>query len=235
MTQMPDPRQPEERQLEERLRARFDIVESVLSLAGRSLRMLHPRSADDLLDEEAFDQDGRIPYWANIWPSSRVLAERLVREAGQGRRLLELGCGAGYCALAAALAGFHTVATDYYPEALEFTQANAARNGVSGITTRVVDWRDYPRELVAFDWVVAADVLYERPYAGLVAAAVARSLAPHGRALVTDPGRAGARDFPDACLAHGLELVDYQQESFIDDQRRSTIDFYFLRNRRPGT
>ena len=218
--------------LEEELRARFEIVESVLELGGRPLRLLHPRSADDLLDEQAFDQDGRIPYWANIWPSSRLLAERLLSEPGEGRRLLELGCGAGLCALAAALAGFQAVATDYYPEALEFTRVNAARNGVAQITTQLVDWRDYPRELVGFNWVVAADVLYERPYAELVAAAVAHSLAADGHALVTDPGRAGAKDFPDACIAHGLKLVDYQQAIFVDAERRSTIDFYYVRHLR---
>ncbi|HEX4148989.1 MAG TPA: methyltransferase domain-containing protein [Pirellulales bacterium] len=216
--------------LELQLRGRYDVVESVLELAGRELRLVHPRSADELLDEQAFDQDGRIPYWAHIWPSSRLLAERLMRESGSGRRLLELGCGAGFCGLAAALAGFQTLATDYYSEALDFVQLNAQRNGIAQLATRMVDWRDYPRELVGFDWVVAADVLYEKPYADLLAAAVAQSLATGGQGLVTDPGRAGAKSFPDACLRHGLELVDYQQQIFVDAEHRTTIDFYYLRH-----
>jgi predicted nicotinamide N-methyase len=218
-------------QVEEQLRVRFDVIETALSLAGRELRLLHPRSPDDLLDEEAFDRDGRIPYWADIWPSSRLLAERLVKHDGRGRRLLELGCGAGFCALAGALAGFETLATDYYAEALEFTEVNAARNGLPRIATRLVDWRAYPRDLVGFDWVVAADVLYERPYADLVAAAVSHSLSAGGPALVADPGRAGAAALPAACLQHGLELVGRQQTAFAEGERRCTIDFYEIRRR----
>jgi predicted nicotinamide N-methyase len=217
---------------EAQLLARFDVVETALTLAGRELRMLHPRSADDLLDEEAFDRDGRIPYWADIWPASRLLAERLVSHGGRGRSLLELGCGAGYCALAATLAGFETLATDYYAEALEFTEVNAVRNGLPPIATRLVDWREYPSDLVGFDWVVAADVLYERTYAELVAAAVSHSLAPAGQALVADPGRAGAATLPEACRRHGLELVDRRQALFVEGERRCTIDFYEIRRSR---
>jgi len=64
---------------------------------------------------------------------------------GGGRDLLELGCGIGLVALAAATAGFRVLATDYYSEALEFTQANATRNGVENVDTRLIDWAQAAR------------------------------------------------------------------------------------------
>jgi predicted nicotinamide N-methyase len=214
--------------LERRLRAKFDVIETTIALGEHTLRMLHPRSADDLLDEEAFDHDGRIPYWAEIWPSSRVLGERLFADRGTGRRLLELGCGAGFASLAAALAGFEVVATDYYPEALEFVRLNAARNGVPGVSTRMVDWRDFPAELCALDLVVGADVLYERDHAGLVCAAISRSLAPGGRAMLVDPRRAGAQDLPAACRRHKLTIARHEQVIFNATDRQVTIDLYAI-------
>ena len=87
----------------------------------------------------------------------------------------------GLVSLSAAIAGFEVLATDYYPEALEFVAANAQQNGLAGIATRCVDWRQYPSDLVGFDLIVASDVLYERPGATLVAAAIAHSLAPRSR------------------------------------------------------
>ena len=94
------------------LRTRFDVVETVLRVRDRELRIAHPRDAEALIDEDAFDVDERLPYWADLWPSARVLAERLLGMEGAGRTLLELGCGAGLASVAAALAGFRVLATE---------------------------------------------------------------------------------------------------------------------------
>ena len=211
------------------LLGRFDIVETRIVLAGRALEFLRPRSADDLLDEEEFERDERIPYWAEIWPSARVLADRLVREPGAGRRCLELGCGVGAVCLAALLAGFETLGTDYYADALAFTRLNAARNDLPQPGTRLVDWRAYPADLQGFDLVAAADVLYEKPYAGLVAAAMARSLAPGGLGLVADPGRPRAQAFPDECRRHGLEVPSISRLLFDEGPTPVTVDVYEVR------
>ena len=83
---------------EARLRRRFRVVESEVSVAGRTLAVLHPESAEDLIDEQDFALDERLPYWAELWPSARVLADRVAATVGRGRSLLELGCGAGLVA-----------------------------------------------------------------------------------------------------------------------------------------
>jgi len=64
--------------LVESLERRFRTVRSRLDVAGREMVLLHPESAEDLIDERDFEHDERLPYWAEIWPSSRVLAAQLV-------------------------------------------------------------------------------------------------------------------------------------------------------------
>ena len=132
------------------LRGRFSIAETVVTVAGRSLELAHPVSVDDLLDEDDYNRHQRLPYWGTLWPSARLLAARVAEADGSGRRLLELGCGVGLVSLSAALAGFEVLATDYYAEALEFVTANAQHNGLTGIATRCVDWRQYPADLARF-------------------------------------------------------------------------------------
>ena len=161
-----------------------------MQLGGRTLTILHPASAEDLIDEKEFEQDERLPYWAELWPSSRILGEWVLRMTGNGRSLLELGCGAGVVATCAGLAGFHVVVSDYYEDALRFAQVNAWRNGAPTPKGLVLDWRNLAPNPGRYDVVIASDVLYERPYGGLVARALDATLSDDGIAWIADPGRA---------------------------------------------
>src|SRR4051812_11335262 len=67
-------------ELRERLHGRFRVIEQRISIAGREFTLEHPRSADELIDETEFNKDERLPYWAEIWPSAFVLAERISAE-----------------------------------------------------------------------------------------------------------------------------------------------------------
>ena len=82
-----------------------DLVEHVVALPGRELLLLAPRDREALLSEEAFAHEEFLPYWAELWPSALALARVLARRPLTGRRVLELGCGLGLPAIAAALAG----------------------------------------------------------------------------------------------------------------------------------
>src|SRR5262249_55245429 len=155
-----------------------------------------------LINEDDFNRDERLPYWAEVWPSAYVLARRIAEERQAEsdrpkRTLLELGCGCGLAAIAAQAFGFDTAAIDYYPDALEFVSLNAELNGLAPPATRLVDWRNYVPDLSNFDLVVAADVLYERDYCRLVAAAFRQSLGPGGLGILTDPQRSKAEAFPE--------------------------------------
>jgi predicted nicotinamide N-methyase len=201
--------------LERSLRARFDVVEAEVDVGAHRFAIVRPRDAEALISEDDFARDERLPYWADVWPSSLVLAERLAAEhPASGATLLELGCGLGVVALAAAAAGFAVTVSDYYEDALDFARVNLARAG-HRVRARLLDWRALPDDLPRHDLVVASDVLYEKPYASLVADVLARTVAPEGRALVADPGRLAAPDFALAARRAGF-TVDESDVRRID-------------------
>jgi predicted nicotinamide N-methyase len=213
----------------ESLRRRFELASTRVSIGDHPYDLLRPRSVDELISEEDFAIDERIPYWADCWPSARVLAERIAGQNGRERRALELGCGIGLVSLAAARAGFRVLATDYYAEALEFTAANAERHGLSRLDTRLVDWRKLPRDLGTFDLVVASDVLYEQPQAGWIAAALAATLSPAGLGLVSDPGRRTAEAFLIECDRRGLAASCVERVRMVDAGTRLTVSVFEIR------
>jgi len=210
------------------LEARFELSVQTVNAGPWRFEIYLPQSSDALIDEDEFAVDERLPYWAEIWPSSVALVERIAREAGRGRQLLELGCGVGLAAIAAARAGFTVTATDYYDAALEFAKWNSQHNGQSLAATRLVDWRKLPDDLPRFDVVAASDVLYERPNAALVAAAFARTLKPGGLGLLADPQRQQAASFPDECRRQGLTVVRQTGVGVSYGPRPQVIDVYEL-------
>ena len=173
-----------------------DLVEEVVPLRGRDLRLLRPRDAEALLDEEAFQQEEYLPYWAELWPSSLALARMIAGRSLRGARTLELGCGLGLPSIAAALAGGRVLATDWSPEAVEVAAANAERNGAD-LETLVCSWTE-PEPLLAcapWDLVLASDVLYERRNGDALLPLLPR-LGPE--VWLADPGRPAAAPFLEA-------------------------------------
>jgi predicted nicotinamide N-methyase len=180
-----------------------ELVEHVVTIAGRDLRLLRPRDPEALLDEEAFADDEFLPYWAELWPSAHALTEALAaREDLAGVRVLEIGCGLGLPSLAAALAGARVTATDWAHDAIALLAENARRNGIA-MTAEVWRWSDPPERLGApWPLVVGSDLLYEARNEPALRGALDSLVAPGGEAWIADPGRATARAF----LA-GLEPV----------------------------
>ena len=173
-----------------------DLVEEVVPLRGRDLRLMRPRDTEALLDEEAFDRDEFLPYWAELWPSSLALARMIAGRSLRGARTLELGCGLGLPSIAAALAGGRVLATDWSPEAVAMTAANAERNGAE-LETLVCSWAA-PGPLLErapWDLVLASDVLYEPRNADALLALLPR-LGPE--VWLADPGRAPSAGFLEA-------------------------------------
>jgi ETFB lysine methyltransferase len=214
--------------LHDDLARRFRTEQRELELGGRRVRLLMPANADDLIREEDFVRDERLPYWADLWPSARILAEELTVMRLTGQRVLELGCGLGLVALGATLAGADVTATDYYDDALEFAALNVAEATGRTIATRMVNWVEMPRDLGRFDLVLASDVLYEHRYAPLVANAIAATLVRGGEAIVADPGRIALREFLDECEALGL-AHESDPRPFVDGEIRQTITLWKLR------
>ena len=128
-----------------------------------------------------------MPYWAELWPSGLALA-RALPERLDGVRVVDLGCGLGVAALAAAARGAEVTALDWSADAVELLRENAARNGLR-LEAVHGDWRSFSG---AFDLVLGADVLYEARNAEALLAVLPR-LAP--KVLLADPGRPHAAAF----------------------------------------
>jgi len=172
------------------------LVEERIELAGRALSLLRPPSAEELIDEESFDEDEFLPYWAELWPSGIALARVVAGLELGGARVLELGAGLGLPSLAAALRGADVLATDWAQDAVELLRENAARNGID-LRAERVRW-DAPEALVAgapWDLVLGADLLYERRNADALLDLLPRLAT---ETLLADPGRPFAPSF----LAH---------------------------------
>jgi predicted nicotinamide N-methyase len=133
------------------------LFSDAVAVAGVRLELLRPESPEALIDEDAFADDEFLPYWAELWPAARALAEALPDVSGL--QVVELGCGLGLPSLIAAAKGASVTATDWSRDAIELLQENASRNGLV-LRAEVRDWREPWDE--RFDLALAADVLYER-------------------------------------------------------------------------
>jgi predicted nicotinamide N-methyase len=173
----------------------MDCVEEVVPLRDHLLTVERPRDADALLNDESFDRDEFMPYWAELWASGRALAESVVARSLRGATVIELGCGLALPSFAAAIAGGKVLATDWSPQAVRLAAANAERNGLT-IETAELDWFRGEGLPGYFDLVLAADVLYEERNV----AALLDILPQLGREVwLADPGRVHAgRFFADA-------------------------------------
>ena len=202
-------------ELEAWLERKFILVDEAVTLAAHGVAtefaLRKPQNADALISEADYVMDERLPYWADLWPAARMLATTALEAKGDGRLLLELGCGLGLATAAAVHAGFAVTSTDYYEDALHMARFNSARVNGTEPKVRMVDWRALPVDLGQFDVVMAADVLYERPYGTLVASAIAATLRPDGEAWITDPGRSGLDAFLEQASVHGLRVISREE------------------------
>ena len=203
----------------------LDLVEDELDVAGRPLRLLRPRDPEALLDEDAFEREEFLPYWAEVWPSSLALADMVEKCVRPRMRVLELGCGLALPSIVAALAGARAAASDWSADAVDAARRNAALNGVAVEAVRC-SWDDAEALVAAAPWdlVVASDVLYERRNVSLLLALLPR-LVDGGEVLLSDPGRPPTAAFLEDAAA------EWQIEA-APDARLPRGGVYRLRKRR---
>jgi predicted nicotinamide N-methyase len=106
-----------------------ELIDEEIELGGRTLRVMRPPQADALIDEEAFDEDEFLPYWAELWPSGVALAKVVAGLPLRGVRVLEIGAGLGLPSLSAALGGADVLATDRAADAVELLLAMQSATG----------------------------------------------------------------------------------------------------------
>jgi predicted nicotinamide N-methyase len=193
---------------ERTLEARFSVREERFAQGDLCLEILLPLSSESLIDEAEFEGDERLPYWAELWPAARALAAHLLETPTPPEPVIELGAGLGLPSLVLRSRGVEVLATDYYAEALEFAEHNAARNGLGPLPTRLIDWREPPPDLGRFGTVVAADILYEERSIEPLVRLLPGLVTPGGSLILADPGRIHLYTFRSRLEAEGWRCED---------------------------
>lgn len=179
-----------------------------MEAGDRSYRITHPAAADTLIDEDEFERDERLPYWADLWPSAIALARWLSARDLRDKRVLELGCGVGLPAVVSLSRGAEVVVSDQYAAAMDFAAFNARTNEGREPETYGLDWRRPELDgLGRFDLVIAADVLYEALSGLALAELVPRLLTRGGEAVFADPNRNTAPVFLDEMKERGFRVA----------------------------
>lgn len=129
------------------------------------------------------------PYWLVAWPGGQGLARYLLDtpQLVSARRVIDLGCGNGLVAVAAAMSGARSaVAMDIDPKALVCAGETARRNKVP-IKTECRDLRNY--QPAPGDLVCAGDLWYDRATGRLATGCLARLKQTGCTVLFCDAGR----------------------------------------------
>lgn len=183
--------------LKRKLHNAYTLSETQFEFGSHNLLIYSVEDSYGLLDkitDEEFLKDEQMPYWAEIWPSSLVLSHYLLDKVDLANKTcIELGAGVGVVSVASSLIGAKTLCTDISEEALDFMKLNAMVNN-TWIEVAILDWRKI-RLNQTYDYIFAADVLYERRNHLPILNAIDKLLKPEGKAIVADPERQIAAGF----------------------------------------
>jgi predicted nicotinamide N-methyase len=180
----------------------------------------------DRLPQVQFRPDERLPYWADLWPSSLALARYIWNEADvQGLHALELGCGLGLAGIVACRKGAIVSCTDYEADALAFTRYNALRNGCQGVDVQHLDWHD-PHLHHIYGVIIASDVFYERANFLPLLRLLQTALAPTGQFILAEPNRPVGRDFFRMLRDHGFQYERSTAHIEVDNMQHAVSIYH---------
>jgi predicted nicotinamide N-methyase len=203
-----------------RLGERLFVLETIAELdeaIDQICLALGPEAEGDPFAEDL------CPYFGILWPAAEGLAHFLHQHPQllQQQRVLELGAGLGFPSLVARSMGAQVLATDYHPEVEAFFLRNC-RHSMIDCQYQRLNWRslEEQQQLGQFDIVMGSDILYESQHPSEIVQALRRYLAPGGKILLADPGRAYLQNFVTAMQTAGFQeqlhpVVINGQEIFV--------------------
>ncbi|HNP72052.1 MAG TPA: 50S ribosomal protein L11 methyltransferase [Kouleothrix sp.] len=183
-------------------------------------------------DDIVLRLDPGMAFGTGLHPTTQLCIGYLEQYARAGQRALDLGCGSGILAIAAAKLGAHVLALDTDPIAVDATRENVARNDVAGQVAvdegslgagnRMGHWLGWgqeprtetqapadPDQLSGFDLIVAN--IIARVLAAL-AADLAGALAPGGILISSGIIAEREHEVAEAFAAAGLLQHERRQE-----------------------
>jgi 2-polyprenyl-3-methyl-5-hydroxy-6-metoxy-1,4-benzoquinol methylase len=217
--------------------ARERVRETVL-LGEVSFEIERPLGSDVLIQHPganaAYQSDAYIPYWAELWPASRMLAKAVLREPGELHgHVLEVACGLGLAGLAALHRGCEVTFSDIDELAVRFAADNARRNHFTQFQTTAIDLRSPPSGL-QYALILGADLLYEPQMIEPVVAFLAHALTPAGQAWIADPDRVSSRPFAHHCRQAGLVVTSEFARAGEPGGERTKGTIYRVRRGEPN-
>lgn len=174
------------------------------------------------------DEDERLPYWAEVWPASVLLARHILRNADRlaGRNCLDVGCGLGLTGMAGASVGARVAAFDYEWPAVRFARRNGALNGVPQPLWMLMDWRDPAVREGSFDFIWGGDVLYEKRFFDPLIRLFRHALAPGGRIWIGEPVRTVSRPVWDRLRGEGFSAEKLTVEKVALCGQNATVNLW---------
>lgn len=200
-----------------------ELIEQSYSIGNEVYRLLRVRNLDalvDQIDDEHFNKDERLPYWAELWPSAIGLA-RYIKGNPQivrGKTVLELGCGLGLTSMV--ISGCkpkQILVTDYEQDALDVAEKNFALNGKTPPQFKMLDWREANLDQ-KFEVIIAADILYEERFFTPLIRLLNSYLAHSGKIIIGEPNRPVAQNFYSGLLDHGFAWLKQMEPVEQDGQ-----------------
>ena len=209
------------------LQKRYRLKELRFDFGSRTVEMVKVDDINELLDE-VVDVDA-IPFWAELWPAAVGLASEILKNQDliTGKELLELGSGVGLAGIAAKIAGSRVTQSDFIEEAFKFIRVNCLRNNLEVEPLLLADWRNFPAGAGPFDYIIGADILYEKDLHGDLLKVFKEILRPGGQVWLADPGRNHGKLFMEKAVLMGWERKQEQIKVF-HEQQHYHIDIYHL-------
>jgi len=206
----------------------FEPIEFTLETSKNDapLVLVRPKDPESVLEtitDEEYEKDKFLPYWAEVWPSSKILYRYLLETSiNRDGLVLEMGCGIGSISALLASKGMRCVAADISPQACMYARFNIRNNGDIG-SALCCDWRYPPIINNKFDLIIASDVLYERRWIEPVLAFIQKMISANGQALIADPCRSHWEEFKLSAKNRGMGIEVVRNEIINDGKTKIEI------------
>lgn len=172
---------------------------------------------DDLVNQVSdaeFNKDERMPYWAELWPSSIALSRFIIKnpELFHKKNILELGCGLGLTSIVIMQQNpASLLCTDYENDALVLARKNFQQNKIKQPHFKWLDWRN-PQLEEKYELIVASDVLYEERFFQPLLALFNWYLQKKGYIIIAEPNRKIAIPFFTKLKSYGYQYTIHFEE-----------------------